>query len=55
MENEILKQEYIVTSPFNEKMAIEALQAQLSSIIFKELIDGEKQGVRLAFTVYVIE
>jgi len=50
-----LEQEYIVTNPFNEKMAIKALTAQLSSTIFKELINGEKYGLRLTFTIEVIE
>lgn len=38
----VLKQEYIVTNPFDEKMAIESLSKQLSSKIFKDLIQNEK-------------
>ena len=47
----ILKQEYTITNPFNEKMAIEALQKQLSSIIFKELINNEKGAIKLIFLI----
>lgn len=52
---EILKQEYLVTNPFDEKMAIEALKAQLSSLIFKELINGEKDALKIAFTISVTD
>ena len=47
----LLKQEYTITNPFNEKMAIEALQKQLSSIIFKELINNEKGAIKLIFLI----
>jgi len=52
---EILRQEYLVSNPFDEKMAIEALKAQLSSLIFKELIDGEKKALKITFTIEVEE
>ena len=51
----ILKQEYIATNPFNEQMVLNSLQSQLASLIFKELINGEKEGIRLTFTLEVIE
>lgn len=51
----ILKQEYIVTNPFDEEMAILALTRQLSSTIFKELIQKEKDAVKLTFTLEIIE
>ena len=51
----ILKQEYTITNPFDEKMAIEALQKQLTSIIFKELINNEKEAVKLTFLIEVVD
>ena len=36
-------------------MAIEALQKQLSSTIFKELINNEKEAVKLTFLIEVID
>jgi len=51
----ILKQEYIVTNPFDEKMAIEALEKQLSSTIFKELINNEKEAVKVTFSIEILE
>jgi len=51
----ILKQEYTITNPFDEKMAIQALQKQLSSTIFKELINNEKEAVKLTFLIEVID
>ena len=51
----ILKQEYIVTNAFNEQMAIEALKAQLSSTIFKELIQNENDAIKLTFSMEIIE
>ena len=51
----ILKQEYTVTNPFDEKMAIEALTKQLSSTIFKELINNEKAGIKLTFSLEILD
>ncbi len=51
----ILKQEYIVTNPFDEKMAIEALAKQLSSKIFTDLIQNEKAGIKLTFLLETID
>ena len=51
----ILKQEYTITSPFDEKMAMEALQKQLSSVIFKELINNEKEAIKLTFLMEIID
>lgn len=51
----IVKQEYIVTNPFDEKLAIEALYAQLRSQIFSDLINGEKAGIKLVFTLETVE
>jgi hypothetical protein len=51
----ILKQEYKITNQFDEQMAIESLKSQLSSAIFKELINNEKQSITLTFTLDVIE
>lgn len=49
----ILKQEYKITNPFDEKMSIEAIKQQLASAIFKELINNEKDSVKLTFTISV--
>jgi len=51
----ILKQEYFVTNPFNEQLTIEALRAQLSNLIFKELINDEKEAIKITFLIEVIE
>lgn len=51
----ILEQQFFVTNPFNEKMAVEALQQQLSSKIFKELIQNEKYGLVLKFNLFIVE
>ena len=51
----ILKQEYTIKNPFDEKMAIKALQAQLSSTIFKELINNEKDAIKLTFLIEVAD
>jgi hypothetical protein len=51
----ILKQEYEITSPFDETMTIEALKAQLSSTIFRELIQKEKAAIKLIFTMEIID
>ena len=51
----ILKQEYIITSPFDEKMAIEGISSQLSSQIFDDLIQNEKFGIKLTFTLETID
>ena len=51
----IVNQEYIVTNPFDEKLAIEALHAQLKSQIFSDLINGQKAGIKLVFTLETIE
>ena len=51
----ILKQEYTVTNPFDEKMAIEALAKQLSSKIFTDLIQNEKAGIKLTFLLETID
>lgn len=51
----ILKQEYTITNPFDEEMAITALTKQLSSTIFTELIQNEKDAVKLTFTLEIIE
>jgi hypothetical protein len=51
----ILKQEYTITNPFDEKMCIEALQKQLSSTIFKELINNEKESIKVTFLIEVSE
>jgi len=51
----ILKQEYIVTNPFNEDLAIESLKKQLSSTIFRELINNEKEAIKLTFLIEVLE
>ena len=53
--SEILKQEYRITNPFNVEMAIKALQSQLSDTVFKELINNEKEEIKLTFTIEVIE
>lgn len=55
MEKQILKQEYKITNPFDEKMALEALRSQLSSVVFKELINNEKEAITLTFTLDVTE
>jgi len=51
----ILKQEYIITSPFSEKLALEGLRAQLASVIFDELIQREKSGIKLTFFIEVMD
>jgi hypothetical protein len=51
----ILKQEYTITNPFDESMAIEALSKQLSSMIFQNLIRNEKDAIKLTFTLEVVE
>lgn len=51
----VLKQVYIVTNPFDEKMAIEALSKQLSSKIFSDLIQNEKAGIKLTFLLETID
>lgn len=55
MSENILKQEYIVTSSFDEDMAISALVSQLKSRIFKDLIKREKFGIKLTFTLETID
>lgn len=52
---EILNQTHIVTSPFNEKLFITALKAELSDVIFKELINKEKEAIKLTITMEIIE
>lgn len=47
----ILVQEHIITNPFNEKMMIAAFHAELSSAIFKELIQSEKDGLKVTLTI----
>ena len=51
----IFRQEYLITSPFDEKMAFEGLRSQLSSRIFWELVNEEKGGIKLVFTLEVLE
>lgn len=51
----ILKQEYTITNSFDESMAIKALQQQLSSTIFKELINNEKDAVKVTFLIEVVD
>jgi hypothetical protein len=51
----ILKQEYIVSNPFNKDMAITALKDQLESTIFDELIKNEKDHVKVTFLIEVFE
>ena len=51
----IVHQEYIVTSPWDEKLALEALKAQLSSKIFDDLINQEKAGIKLTFLLETID
>ncbi len=51
----LVKQEYIVTSPYNEELMLEALQRQVSSQIFRDLINGEKAGIKVTFLVETIE
>lgn len=51
----ITKQEYIVTSPFDERMTIEALKSQLASQIFRDVIKHEKAGIKLTFLIETIE
>lgn len=51
----IFEQVNIVTNPFNEKMMLESFKSQLSSTIFKEVINDEKYGLKVTFTVDVIE
>lgn len=51
----LVKQEYIVTSPYNEKMMLDALKAQVSSQIFRDLINGEKAGIKVTFLVETVE
>lgn len=51
----ILKQEYTVSNSFDEKMAIEALTKQLSSTIFSELINNEKAGIKLTFSLEILD
>lgn len=53
--SKILKQEYIVTNPFNEDMCLESLTRQLKSRIFRDLIQNEKYGIRLTFTLETID
>jgi hypothetical protein len=50
----LLKQEYEITSSFNEQMAIESLKEQLGSLIFSKLINEEKYGLKLTFTVELL-
>jgi hypothetical protein len=52
---EILKQQFEITNPFNEQMALKALSEQLSSTIFNELIQKEKNALVLTFTIEVKE
>ena len=52
---DVLKQEYIVTSQFNREMLLESLRAQLDSMIFKELINNEKDSLKVTFTISVDE
>ena len=51
----LVKQEYIVTSPANEKLMLAALKSQVSSQIFRDLINGEKAGLKVTFLVETIE
>jgi len=51
----IFKQETVVTSPLSEQLMMKGFKSQLSSAIFKELINGEKFGLKVTFTVDVIE
>ena len=50
---EILKQEYIITSEFNEKLTLDSLKTQLSSLIFRELISNEKEALKLTFIISI--
>jgi hypothetical protein len=51
---EIFRQESIITSKFNETLLLDGLKSQLSSHIFRELIDGEKYGLKVTITFDVI-
>lgn len=51
----IIEQEYIITSPLNKTAAFIALQQQLESTIFDELINGENEGIRLKFIIELIQ
>ena len=52
---EILKQGYTVTNKFNFEMFLESIKSQVSSKIFDELIQKEKHGLEIIFTVNLIE
>lgn len=51
----ILKQQYDITNPFDEQMAILALKEQVSSTVFKELIQKEKEKITITFLIEVSE
>lgn len=55
MGEKLIQQEYVVTSPLNKELMLEAFHAQLSSTIFRELINNEKPGLKVTFTVEEIE
>jgi hypothetical protein len=44
-----------ITSPFNERVFMDGLRGELSSAIFKELINGEKYGIKVRITMDVIK
>ena len=56
MKEKILHQVYDISSPFNEDMFIEGLKSQLSSEIFKNLIDPrgreQKDKITVEITMY---
>lgn len=52
---QILKQEYELSNDFNKDAFILSLQSQLDSLIFKELINGEKHSLTIEVKVSVNE
>jgi len=55
IQTKILEQKYEVRNGFDDKQCITAIESQLSSKIFKELINGEKDSLTLKFEIYVNE
>ena len=49
----VFNQETEVDSKFNEELFIEGLKSQLGSIIFKELINEEKEGLIIKLIIEV--
>lgn len=52
---EIFNQETMVASPVSENLFVDTIRAALSSEIFKELINKEKEAIKVTVIMEVIE